>query len=205
MDMKREKKGVFVSIDGPNGVGKSTFIQRLSQAVPAPVYVTGEPTSAPLGRFVRNNEGNLTGLAYAYALCADRCWHVEKEILPRLQSGELVLTDRYIDSSMVYQRFDGVPEEKIWQLNQDFPVPDLSILLLAEEKVMRQRLGGREELTDYERRMNRLQEVEYYLAAQKFLSQKGFHYLVLYNNTMEDLEKNIETAAAEIHKRYRRL
>ena len=174
--MPKAMEGIFISIDGPNGAGKSTFIDALSKRIyyPRIPFLTKEPTQTEFGSYVKHNEGNLSGLPYAYLICADRCYQIENEIIPHLRAGQIVISDRYIESSIVCQGFDGVPLEQIWDLNRNFPIPHLSILLIADEAVIERRLSQRKFLSDFEKRMSRQEEVQRYIEAKEFLERKGF-------------------------------
>lgn len=193
-------RGLFVTVDGPNAVGKGTFIDELLKklSVQQKIYLTKEPTLTRLGKFAKTNEGELTGLPYAYLIAADRCLHIESDILPHLKRGEIVISDRYIESSFVYQKYDGVSYDEIWDLNARFLIPDLSILLIADSKIISQRLSERTEFSEYEKKMTRSDELVFYRAAKQFLSNKGFRYLEIANNSMDELKANIQIACAII-------
>ena len=79
-------------------------------------------------------------------------------------------------------------------------MPQLSIMLLADESVLRYRLSQRDKLSDFELRMTRVEELQRYIAAKEFLMQKGLRYVVCYNNTLKDLERNIADIAKEIER-----
>lgn len=195
------KRGVFVSVDGPNGAGKSSFIEALSKkvALSFPVFVTKEPSSTQFGDFVKRNEQHLTGLPYAHLIWSDRYFHVENFVLPQLNSGKVVISDRYVESSFVLQGFDGVPAEKIWDLNKNFIIPSVSIILLAKPNVLEERLSQRMFLSNFEKKMSREQEVDMYKKAIDFLSKKGFQHVIYENNTPDDLKKNIDEAYSKIY------
>lgn len=186
--------GIFVSVDGPSGAGKSSFIKILSERLSAslPIFLTKEPSETEFGSFVKKNEQNMSGLEYAQLIWADRCFHVSNYILPHLDLGKVVISDRYIESSIVLQGFDGVTIERIWDLNKDFIIPNLSIILLAEPDTLESRLSERNSLSAFELKMTREQELEGYKGAVDFLSAKGFRYVVYQNNTLDDLYKNID-------------
>jgi len=187
------KKGIFISVDGPNGAGKSTFIKKLLErlSVSFPVTLTREPTETPFGEFVKRNEGSLKGIEYARLIWADRYYHIQQFVLPFLAERKVVITDRYIESSIVLQNFDGVPVNQIWELNKDFIIPDISIILLANDDLLVERLHQRNALSNFEKRMTRRQEVDGYRAAVAFLADKGFRHLLYQNDTEDDLGKNI--------------
>lgn len=184
---------VFIAIDGPNGVGKSTLIDKLALKLKESydVYTTKEPSDSELGNRVRKNEENIRGWDYAKLISEDRRWHLENEILPQLGKCDIVISDRYIASSLALQAYDGVPIDDIWNLNKEFFLPDINVILLAEEDVIENRLGQREHLTFFEKRMSRYQELNYYKDADTFLKQKGVNSILLYNNYENDLDTNI--------------
>lgn len=186
--------GIFVTIEGPNGVGKSTFIQKLKDALSEKysISLTKEPTETAFGNYVRNNEEYLRGNAYAYLIAADRCYHVEEFVYKQLEENDIVISDRYIESSLVLQSRDGVELDDIWRLNCKFRIPELSIILCASEKKLQERLNERESLTHFEEVLSRKSEIDGYKEAAEFISKKGFNVLILNNDTYEELEKNIE-------------
>lgn len=186
-------KGIFISVEGPNGTGKSTFIRELSTKLSEhfPVVLTREPTETPFGEFVKRNEGALKGMEYARLIWADRYYHVQQFVLPILAEKKIVISDRYIESSIVLQGFDGVSADQVWALNKDFIIPDISIILLADDRILAERLQQRDTLSDFEKRMTRYQEIEGYRAAADFLASKGFRHLIFQNDTQGDLERSI--------------
>lgn len=100
-----------------------------------------------------------------------------------------MISDRYIESSIVLQGFDGVSADQVWELNKDVVIPDVSIILLADDNLLAERLQQRDALSDFEKRMTPRQEIEGYRAAVDFLEDKGFRHLFFQNNTEDDLEK----------------
>ena len=185
-------KGIFVTVEGPNGVGKSTFIDKLIEMLPnGTVYKTREPSETDFGRYVKNNEGKLQGEAYAYLIAADRCFHVRDQVKVELDNGKIVISDRYVESSFVLQAFDGVSMDDIWRLNCKFQKPDLSVVLMCSSKVLEDRLASRDTLTEYEKKMTRVDEVQGYKKAVEFLSAKGYHFIEYTNDTEEKMMENL--------------
>lgn len=138
--------GLFVSIDGPGGVGKSTTITLVVERLRArgtDVHPTTEPSRTPLGNLVRASTDTYSGLALAYLVAADRHHHVATEIRPRLRAGAVVVCDRYVPSSLVLQGMDGVADEEIWRLNGGLDRPDLAVVLNADPDVLAGRLAAR--------------------------------------------------------------
>jgi len=197
--------GVFITIDGPNGVGKSTLIDKLVLELRenCAVYTTKEPSDSELGKRVRKNEENIRGLDYAKLILEDRKWHLANEILPQLVKCDIVISDRYIASSLALQAYDGVLIDDIWNMNKEFLLPDINVILLAKEDVIEKRLGQREHLTFFEKRMSRHQELNYYKESDTFLKQKGVNSILLYNNSENDLNTNADKLVKIINDIYK--
>jgi dTMP kinase len=139
-------QGFFVAIDGPSGIGKSTLTGMLADRLTAQgcsVTATREPTATPLGSLARFGTDDYHGLTLACLVAADRYQHLEHEIRPALQAGRLVICDRYLASSLVLQRLDGVSTEFVWQLNQHADRPDLCIILSGDAACARERAEKR--------------------------------------------------------------
>jgi dTMP kinase len=135
-------RGVFITLEGPDGSGKSSLLRSLAawlRAAGCDVVATREPGSTPLGEQVRklvlDTEPKIdrTGRADALLFAASRAQHVDEVIRPALERGAIVVCDRYADSSMAYQGAgSGVPMDQLRAV-QHFAtgglVPDLTILL----------------------------------------------------------------------------
>jgi dTMP kinase len=133
--------GVFVAFEGGEGVGKSTQVKRLADWLMTqsiPVTVTYEPGATELGRRVRSIllDEPITGLsprAEALLFAADRAQHVDTVLRPALDEGTVVISDRYVDSSLAYQGAGRkLSLEEVRRLSRwatDGLVPDLTVLL----------------------------------------------------------------------------
>ena len=103
--------GVFVCFEGGEGAGKSTqskLLRAWLEAEGYPVLLTFEPGDTPVGRKVREivldpATGALAHRTEALLYAADKAEHVETVVLPALERREVVVTDRYVDSTLAYQ------------------------------------------------------------------------------------------------------
>jgi dTMP kinase len=169
--------GLFIAIEGPNAVGKTTITGLLAvtlQAHGTGVHVTTEPSATPLGRLVRSAESYLTGRALALAVAADRYAHIEAEITPALQAGKVVITDRYVQSSLVLQRLDGLGLAEIWSYNAHVAVPGVSVYLEDDPEVIATRLAQRPALSRLEACGSPARELALYRDAFQFLARRGW-------------------------------
>jgi dTMP kinase len=163
------EKGRLISFEGLDGAGKSTQMSMLTRWLEAqhvPFLQTREPGGTPLGNEIRQllfNRPELTivPLAEAFLFQADRAQHFATLVIPALQEGKLVLTDRCFDASIAYQGYArGVDISLIENLSllatQGYK-PDLTILLDLDPSEVNRRTdrvqdlsGIREEQTRFD-------------------------------------------------------
>jgi dTMP kinase len=175
------RRGLFISIDGPSGAGKSTLVGHLAQLLVADgedVYLTAEPSSGPIGALARPLTETVTGHALACLYAADRYHHVEHEIRPHLEAGQTVISDRYLPSGLVMQRFDGVDPAFLWALNAEAARPDLSVILEADPEIIARRLAARGAHNRFQLAPGSSHaEAHFYRQATERLIQAGFDVL----------------------------
>ncbi len=137
-----QKKGFFITFEGPEGAGKSSQLQRLAEALTRRGYTcvaTREPGGTPLAETLRailkEHQGSekLHDKTELLLMEAARSQHVREVIAPALEKGNVVLCDRFADSSTAYQGIArGIGTDTVRCLN-DFAcgdcIPDLTILL----------------------------------------------------------------------------
>lgn len=175
------ERGMFVTVDGPSGAGKSTIVHHLAQMLVAEgehVHVTAEPSKGAIGDLCRQLTETVTGHALACLYAADRYHHVETEVRPHLEDGRTVISDRYIPSGLVMQRFDGVDPSFLWQLNAEADRPDLAVILEADPEVISERLTERGPHNRFQLAPGSSHaEVHFYRQATERLIQAGFDVL----------------------------
>lgn len=151
--------GLFITFEGGDGSGKSTQAELLSDWLTSAghtVVRTREPGGTELGlelrEIVLHRRGHIAPRAEALIYAADRAHHIATKVRPAVERGDIVIQDRYLDSSVAYQGagrvLDGaeVRELSLWA-TEGF-MPALTILLDLDEAIGRERLDSR---TKYDR------------------------------------------------------
>ena len=143
--------GLFVCFEGGDGAGKTTQVRLLTGVLERrgrQVLVTRQPGGTPLGAQIRElvlHGDHVAPRAEALLYAADKAHHVDEVILPALRRGEVVVTDRYTDSSIAYQgvgRELGIDEIRAlqhWAVGG--LLPDLTIVLDVSPETGRARRG----------------------------------------------------------------
>jgi len=154
-----EVKGALITFEGIDACGKSTQASLLVRALEArgvPVVHTREPGGTELGREIRrlvlySQRAEIPAVAEALLMAADRADHVERVVLPALRRGQVVVSERFADSTEAYQGYGGqVPLEVIRCLNAIATrglEPTVTFLLdLDPEEAVRRRGGPADRL-----------------------------------------------------------
>ncbi len=172
MNVVREsglRRGVFLSLEGTEGAGKTTLAERLGEALARegiPVCLTREPGGTALGEALRHHllhSPELEVVAETLLFLADRRVHCESVIKPALARGEWVISDRFADSTLAYQGYGrGLRLSLLRRLNAwvtDGLVPDKTFLLDLEPEIGLARLEKRDridrETLEFHRRVRR--------------------------------------------------
>lgn len=175
--------GLFVTVDGPGGVGKTTVLDLaadLLEAQSIPVHRTTQPSRTELGDHIRHGTRTYRGMALACLVAGDRHHQLTTEITPTLNAGKVVLCDRYFPSSLVLQRLDGLSPDIVWQLNTGVRVPDTAVLLSGDPELIAQRLRERGRHSRFEEQPgSSALEVSLYHRAAAALADAGWPLLVL--------------------------
>lgn len=169
---------MFISLEGTEGVGKTTLIQRLAryfQDKGCTVILTREPGGTPLAEDIRQlllttRDEAVVSDTELLLMYAARCQHIQQVILPALQAEHIVISDRFVDASFAYQCAGrGLSHEKLMMLNQTFiPImPHLTLWLDAPVELGMNRAKERGKLDRFEQ-----EKLEFFIKVQK-----GYQYL----------------------------
>lgn len=159
-------RGFFIVFEGIDGSGKSTHIERLIMRLwerKLDVFRTREPTDGRIGQLIREyTQGDrrlLSPETEALLFAADRHEHCKK-IRESLDAGKVVVSDRFLHSSLAYQGAAGADLDWIRELNRSALKPDLSILLDIDPDASLRRVKGRKKTVfeegEYLRRVREL-------------------------------------------------
>ncbi|XMB67637.1 dTMP kinase [Mycoplasmatota bacterium zrk1] len=195
--------GYFITFEGGEGSGKTSVIESLNKYFTEKgfeVVVTREPGGIEIAEQIRNiilNKDNvqMDKLTEAYLFAASRRQHLVERVIPELEKGAIVLCDRFVDSSIVYQGYArDIGMDKVYDINKvvigDF-MPDLTLFFDVRPEI------GLKRILDNLRKVNRLD-----------LEEKDFHNKVYegYQKLVKrfpsrikvvDAEKNIEEVKQE--------
>jgi len=152
-------RGRLIVFEGIDGTGKSTQLRLVADALRQrgyPVVITREPTEGPYGRKIRAlyaNRGECSREEELDLFIADRRHHVDEVLQPALDSGRIILCDRYYLSTAAYQGANGLDLDTIFARNRFAPVPDLAILFEAPVALGIERITASrgEHLNDFEK------------------------------------------------------
>lgn len=144
---------MFISFEGIDGVGKSTQIRLAEDYLRSrgkDVVCTLEPGGTELGQEIRNlllhRRGDVAPRSEALLYAADRAHHVATKVRPALAEGKVVITDRYLDSSVAYQgagrklAADEIRNISLWAV--DGLLPDLTVLVDLDPEIAAERRKG---------------------------------------------------------------
>jgi len=151
--VRESVEGLFVTFEGGDGVGKTTQAALLDAwltSVGRTVVRTREPGGTEVGVLIRDivlhHRGEVAPRAEALLYAADRAHHIETLVRPALERGEVVIQDRYLDSSVAYQGAgrvlgrDEVRELSLWATGG--LLPDVTVLLDLDPASARERLDA---------------------------------------------------------------
>ncbi len=189
-----KRKGVFICVEGLDGCGKTTqtklLVERLEKKGYDAIY-TAEPSGGKIGSLIKeyclHGETRVSSIVEALLFAADRFEHVEKEVIPALNEGKLVVSDRYVYSSLAYQGAAGLDLEWIEKINEHAIRPHLAVFIDVEPETVIQRLKPRKSVMENLGTQQKVREV--YV---KFV-EKGELVKIDGNNSKQEVADNILT------------
>lgn len=156
--LRHEKlNGKLIALEGPDGCGKSTQTKLLAEWLQSEgheVMITDEPTKNPIGRILKSalhGEIDISLETEALLFAGDRALHVHEDIRPALDDGKIVITERYLYSSLAYQTARGLSEEWVKTINEPAIIPDLSLIIDVPAEVGLERMESSRELDTFEK------------------------------------------------------
>ena len=160
-----QKRGAFIVIEGLDGSGKTTqaklLVERLQKSHNA-VYTT-EPSCGKIGSFIRDRclyeEKRLDSAVEALLFAADRVEHVQNEVAPALNKGKLVVSDRYVYSSLAYQGSAGLNIDWIKAINKPALKPDLAVFIDVAPEIVLKRLNRKKSVMETLETQKKVREI----------------------------------------------
>jgi dTMP kinase len=195
------EKGLLIVIEGLDGAGLSTQSALLAEYLRGQnreVVLTKEPTASPIGKLIKsalNRKSELSLFTLQLLFAADRAEHLEKEIEPALKAGKMVISDRYILSSLAFGSVDN-DLEFLKQINARFRKPDLTIIIDTPSRVCLERISSNREnieLFEEEERLNKVR-------AQYFALKDHFEKTVMVagDRAKDEVSKEIQDVVEKI-------
>jgi dTMP kinase len=170
---------LFIAVDGIDGAGKTTLVKQLVEFVGSENAIsTKEPTeSSEWGMRLRDSArlGRLPRKVEVEYFHRDRLYHIGSVIQPNLQSGRIVITDRYVDSTLAFQADSPAEAEELYrQFLPEILVPDITFILDCSVEIGLSRIR-RDRMS-----FSKFEEYEFLEnASQIYRSRRGSHYVHL--------------------------
>lgn len=124
---------------------------------------TAEPSDSTIGRLIKtkylHDDERSSRIVEALLFAADRFNHVEKVVLPALRKGKLVVSDRYVHSSLAYQGAEGLDLKWIREINKHTLNPDITIYIDVRPEIALQRLKSRRSVMEKLETQRRVREI----------------------------------------------
>jgi dTMP kinase len=160
------RKGFFICIEGLDGCGKTTQTRTLVKNLQAEGFdavYTAEPSLGKIGSFLRNyclqSEKRVSSAVEALLFAADRVEHLKKEVTPALNEGKIVVSDRYVYSSLAYQGATGLDLGWIRAINKWAMNPDLAVFIDVEPETAIRRTKPRKSVMENLETQRKVREV----------------------------------------------
>jgi dTMP kinase len=159
------KKGAFICIEGLDGCGKTTQAKLLAKKLRKShnALYTAEPSHGKIGTYIRKSylygEKRLSIILEALLFAADRIEHIENEVIPALKEGRLVISDRYVYSSLAYQGAAGLNLDWIEKINEHALKPDLAVFIDVNPEAVMNRLKPKKSVMENLETQKKVREI----------------------------------------------
>ncbi len=193
-----ERKGFFICIEGLDKSGKTSqsiaLVEALCKKGFDAVYTT-EPSDGEIGKFIRNyilnRNDRVSPVVEALLFAADRADHVESTIKPLLKKGKIVVSDRYVYSSLAYQGAAGLSLDWIEKINKYVIMPDIAIYIDVPIKNLLKRYRKEKSVMEHVETQRKVEEIYIKLVCdEKLISVNG-------KRSLEEISQDILTKVLE--------
>lgn len=203
--MMATKKGLFITVEGVEGAGKSTqlaFIESCLKIADVNYITTREPGGTPLGEEVREillkpRQEGMSAKAELMLMFAARAEHLQQKILPALQAGQWILCDRFTDATYAYQgggrMLDKSLIASLEELTQNDLRPDVTIYLDLPVETGLERARQRGELDRFEQ-----EDIAFFERVRQAYLDRARQYPDIYH--IIDASENIEGVKNQVEK-----
>lgn len=201
-------RGLFISIEGPDGSGKSTQLNNIKlffQERGIETIFTREPGGTSIGEKIREilldkSHVEMNPMTEAMLYAAARAQHVAQVIKPALAEGKVVVCDRFVDSSIAYQGFGRELGDSVEIINSYAVagcMPDLTILMKLDPNIGKTRIGSRDkDRLELEKDAFHMSVFEGYLALERKYPERIFG--IDASRTIEDIKCDIYEKLEEV-------
>ena len=189
-----EEIKIFIVLDGGDGSGTTTHSHLLKgflESKDFKVYLTQEPSNSKIGILLREflKDKNLPPTTDALLFAADRDLHYNNEIKKKIDEGYIVISDRYIESSIIYQSIQSkeISVEWVKEINKFVAKPDITIILDVEPNIA---LARKTETV-----LEKFENIEFQKKVRKLYLKRAKqenYYIVNTNNIIELVQEEIQ-------------
>jgi dTMP kinase len=164
-EKKLKNRGAFICIEGIDGSGKTTQAKLLANRLKIShnAIYTAEPSRGKIGTYIKKSylygEKRLSIVLEALLFAADRIEHLENEIFPSLDKGRLVISDRYVYSSLAYQGAAGLSLNWIQKINEHALEPDLGVFIDVNPETVMSRLKPKKSVMENIETQEKVREI----------------------------------------------
>ena len=189
-----EEIKIFIVLDGGDGSGTTTHSHLLKgflESKDFKVYLTQEPSNSKIGILLREflKDKNIPPTTDALLFAADRDLHYNNEIKKKIDEGYIVISDRYIESSIIYQSIQSkeISVEWVKEINKFVAKPDITIILDVEPNIA---LARKTETV-----LEKFENIEFQKKVRKLYLKRAKqenYYIVNTNNIIELVQEEIQ-------------